>query len=122
MCMCVWSSDLGSADLRDSSGWMPLRWQAIPGSDYGRAHVSEYVGDLMSLEDLSKAIIQFAAVASRIVHIVDPNSMIDIEELNAAETGDYVTGYVDKIKALQLDKTMDFSVASRSEEQTSELQ
>src|SRR3546814_4755557 len=28
-------------------------------------------------------------------------------------TGDYVTGYVDKSKALQLDKTMDFSVASQ---------
>lgn len=97
---------------KDSSGWMALRWQAIPGSDYGRAHVSEYVGDLMSLEDLSKAIIQFAAVASRIINIVDPNAMIDIEELNAAETGDYVTGYVDKIKALQLDKSMDFTVAS----------
>lgn len=97
---------------RDSSGWMALRWQAIPGSDYGRAHVSEYVGDLMSLEDLSKAIIQFAAVASRIINIVDPNSMIDIDELNAAETGDYVTGYVDKVKALQLEKSQDFTVAS----------
>lgn len=97
---------------RDSSGWMALRWQAIPGSDYGRAHVSEYVGDLMSLEDLSKAIIQFAAVASRIVHIVDPNSMIDIEELAAAETGDFVTGYIDKVKALQLEKSQDFTVAS----------
>lgn len=97
---------------RESAGWLALRWQAIPGSDWGRAHVSEYVGDLMSLEDLSKAIIQFAAVASRIVNIVDPNSMIDIDELNAAETGDYVTGYVDKIKPLQLDKSMDFSVAN----------
>lgn len=97
---------------RDSSGWMALRWQAIPGSDYGRAHVSEYVGDLMSLEDLSKAIIQFAAVASRIIHIVDPNSMIDIEELAAAETGDFVTGYIDKVKALQLEKSQDFTVAS----------
>lgn len=97
---------------RDSAGWMALRWQAIPGSDYGRAHVSEYVGDLMSLEDLSKAIIQFAAVASRIIHIVDPNAMIDIEELAGAETGDFVTGYVDKVKALQLEKAADFTVAS----------
>lgn len=97
---------------RDQAGWLALRWQAVPGSDYGRAHVSEYIGDLMSLEDLSKAIIQFAAVASRIVNIVDPNAMIDIEELNSAETGDYVTGYVDKIKALGLEKSQDFQVAS----------
>ena len=97
---------------RDSAGWLALRWTAVPGSDWGRAHVSEYFGDLMSLEDLNKAIIQFAAVASRIVHIVDPNSMIDVEELNAAETGDYVTGYVDKIQSLQLDKAADFQVAN----------
>lgn len=98
---------------RDKSGWMALRWQAIPGNDYGRAHVSEYVGDLMSLEDISKAIIQFAAVASRIIHIVDPNSMIDVEELASAESGDFLTGYIDKIQSLQLDKNQDFAVASQ---------
>jgi hypothetical protein len=97
---------------RDKAGWMALRWQAVPGSDYGRAHVSEYIGDLMSLEDLSKAIIQFASVAARVIHVVDPNSMLDIEELNEAESGDYVTGYVDKIKALGLEKSQDFQVAS----------
>jgi hypothetical protein len=91
---------------------MALRWQAIPGSDWGRSHVSEYAGDLLSLEDLNKAIIQFAAVASRIIHIVDPNAMVDIEELASAETGDFVTGYIDRIKPLQLDKAMDFQVAS----------
>jgi len=101
---------------RDKAGWMALRWQAVPGSDYGRAHVSEYIGDLMSLEDLSKAIIQFAAVASRIVMVVDPNSMLDVEELNRAETGDYVTGYVDKVKALGLEKGQDFSIASQTAE------
>ena len=96
----------------EKSGWLALRWQAIPGSDWGRSHVSEYAGDLLSLEDLSKAIIQFAAVASRIITIVDPNAMVDIEELADAETGDFVTGYIDRIKPLQLDKTMDFQVAS----------
>jgi len=116
----VWYQEINEAIVPQSNGkapsekagWMPLRWQAIPGSDWGRSHVSEYAGDLLSLEDLNKAIIQFAAVASRIIHIVDPNAMVDIEELASAETGDYVTGYVDRIKALQLDKSMDFQVAS----------
>lgn len=96
----------------DKSGWLALRWQAIPGSDWGRAHVSEYIGDLMSLEDLSKAIIQFAAVASRIIHVVDPNAMIDVEELAEAETGDFVTGFADKISTIQLEKSQDFAVAN----------
>lgn len=95
----------------EKSGWMALRWQAVPGSDYGRAHVSEYIGDLLSLEDLSKAIVQFAYAASRIIHMVNPNAMIDVEALNAAETGDYVSGDIDAVKTLQLEKSADFGVA-----------
>lgn len=100
----------GSAPAKEA-GWMALRWQAVPGSDYGRAHVSEYFGDLQTLEDLNRSIVQFAAAASRIITIVDPNAMIDVEELAAAESGEYLTGYLDKIKSLQLDKSQDFGVA-----------
>ncbi|NCP10400.1 MAG: phage tail protein [Sphingomonadales bacterium] len=100
------------ASPMDAPAFIALRWQAVPGSDYGRAHVSEYVGDLMSLEDLSKSIIQFASLASRVVYLVEPNSMTDIEELNEAENGDYVHGYADKVKALQMEKYADFQVAS----------
>lgn len=95
----------------DKSGWMALRWQSVPGSDYGRAHVSEYLGDLLSLEDLSKAIVQFAYAASRIVHLVNPNSMTDLDALNAAETGDFVHGSQEDVGTLQLEKTQDFAVA-----------
>lgn len=94
----------------DASPWLALRWLAVPGSDYGRSHVTEYLGDFLSLEDLYKSMVQFAAVAARIVFIVDPNSGIDIEELTAAETGDFITGYKDRISALQLDKFNDWQV------------
>lgn len=94
----------------DVAGWQALRWQAVVGSDYGRAMVSEYAGDFLSMEEGWKSVLQFAAEAARIVHIVDPNSAIDIEELAAAETGDNITGYADKIKTLQLEKNADFQV------------
>jgi hypothetical protein len=96
----------------DATGWMALRWQAVPGSDYGRAHVSEYIGDLVSLEDISKAIIQFAAVASRIVHIVEPMAMVEVDDLAAADTGEFLSGYGEKIKTLQLEKTQDFQIVN----------
>jgi hypothetical protein len=86
----------------DKSGWFPLRWLAIPGSDYGRGHVTEVIGDLLSLEDLSKAMVKFAAVASRIITLVHPNSQLDVDELAAAESGDYLNGDAEKVKALQL--------------------
>lgn len=94
----------------DASPWLFLRWQIVPGSDYGRGHVTEYIGDLLSLEDLYKSMVQFAAVAGRIIHIVDPNAGIDVEELAAAETGDFLTGYKDRISTLQLEKFNDWRV------------
>ncbi|MFN3573635.1 MAG: portal protein [Phenylobacterium sp.] len=97
----------------DAAAWIPLRWLVVPGSDYGRAHVTENIGDLMSLEDLSKAMVQFAMAASRIIHIVDPNSGVDVEELADAPTGEYVTGYIDRIKTLQLEKGQDWAVMNQ---------
>lgn len=96
----------------DASPWIALRWLNVPGSDYGRSHVTEYIGDFISLEDLYKSMVQFASEASRILRVVDPNSGMDVEELAAAESGDYLTGYGDKIVTLQLDKNQDWSVMS----------
>ena len=92
----------------DQSGWQALRWQAVPGSDYGRSMISDYAGDFMSMEDGWKAILQFAAESARIIRIADPNSGVDIEELAAAESGDVLTGFADKIQTLQLEKSQDF--------------
>jgi hypothetical protein len=92
----------------DVAGWQALRWQAVPGSDYGRSMIAEYAGDFLSMEDGWKAILQFAAEAARIIRIVDPNAGVDVEELAAAESGDHLTGFADKIQTLQLEKSADF--------------
>lgn len=92
----------------EEAGWQALRWQEVPGSDYGRAYITEYAGDFLTLEEATKAILQFAAEAARILRVVDPNAGIDVEELAAAESGDYLTGFAERIKTLQLDKNQDF--------------
>lgn len=92
------------------AGWQALRWQEVPGSDYGRSFVSEYAGDFLTLEDAMQSILKFAAEAARIIRIVDPNSALDVEELAKAESGDFLTGFADKIQTLQLDKSQDFRV------------
>ncbi len=93
----------------DDAGWQALRWQAVPGSDYGRAFVMEYAGDILSLEEGWAAILKFAAEAARIIHINDPNSGIDVDEFAGADTGDVLVGFADKITTLQLDKNQDFN-------------
>jgi hypothetical protein len=92
--------------------WMPLRWRAVPGQDYGRGQVEEYLGDLKSLEYLNEAIVQFAAAASKIVLMVRPNASTDTQDYINAESGDAITGNPDDCKFLQVEKYADFQVAN----------
>lgn len=95
----------------DETPFIFLRWQAVENEDYGRGLVEEYLGDLRSLEGLSKAIVGFSAVAAKIVFLLKPNSTTDEDALVDAETGDLVEGKLDDIGVLQLDKYADFRVA-----------
>lgn len=119
--VAYWRQEINDTVVPDSEGeepletcpWHSLRWLPVPGSDYGRSHVTEYMGDLTSLEDIYKSMVEFTAAAARIINIVEPNSGIDVEELNDAETGSYITGYADRIKTHQLDKSQDWAVIDR---------
>jgi Bacteriophage head to tail connecting protein len=95
----------------DRTPWAPLRWQPFANSDYGRGLVDEYAGDLRSLEGISMGIVQFAAVASKIVFLLHPNATTDSTDLTEAESGDVITGSKVDVDVLQLEKQMDFNVA-----------
>lgn len=93
------------------SPWIPLRWTRIDGEDYGRGHIEEYIGDLKSLEGLSKAIVEGAAVAARVVPLVNPNGVTDEDDLAEAENFEFVSGVADDVTFLQVAKFADFRVA-----------
>lgn len=95
----------------DASEWLPLRWQAVPGRNWGRGLCEEHLGDLRSFEGLSQSIIMFAAVAAKIIFLTQPNSSTDPDELNEAESGDFCVGSKDDITVLSLEKFPDFRVA-----------
>jgi hypothetical protein len=92
--------------------FIPLRWRAQVGEDYGRGFVEQYMGDLMSLESLSQSIIEFAAVASKVVHFVDESGLTDKEEIQNAPNGAILDGNAKDITTLQLEKMQDFQVAA----------
>lgn len=96
----------------DKSPWIPIRLKKMDGESYGRSFVDEYFGDLKSLENLSKAIVEVAAVAANIIYLVNPSSSLRISKLAEARSGDFVKGKRDDVQALQLDKAMDMQVAS----------
>lgn len=93
------------------SPYVLMRWSATDNESYGRGHVEEYIGDLRSLEGLSMAIVGFSAVAAKIIFLVHPNATTSVDDLEKANTGDFITGALKDIEALQLDKYADFKVS-----------
>lgn len=95
----------------DRNAFLALRLIAVSGDDYGRSFVEEYLGDLESLEGLSKAIVQAAAVAAKIVFLVKPNATASPTELAAKESGEFAVGNPEDVSVLSLQKFNDFRVA-----------
>lgn len=93
------------------SPWIPLRFIAVEGEDYGRGYVEEYIGDLKSLEVLSKAIVQGAAAAAKVLFLVKPNGTTKQKVLAESESGDIREGNAEDVSVLQLEKFNDFRVA-----------
>lgn len=95
----------------DSTPWLPLRLISIDGEDYGRGYVEEYLGDLISLEALTKAIVQGSVAAARVLFLVRPNGSTKARVIAEAPNGEVVTGDANEVTALHLEKYNDFRVA-----------
>lgn len=95
----------------DKAPMIALRWTAIDSEDYGRSYVEEYLGDLISLEGLSKAIVQAAAAAAKVVFLLNPNGVTRLKDITKAESGDIVIGQRQDIDSLQTDKQADMRIA-----------
>lgn len=98
---------------KEKSPIIALRWTRIDGEDYGRGYVEEYLGDLISLEGLSKALLEGSAASARLVFLVRPNGVTRARDVMEAENGDAVSGTPDDIQPLQVQKHADMSVAER---------
>jgi hypothetical protein len=93
---------------------MALRWTAVEGEDYGRGYVEEYLGDLISLEGLSKAIVEGSAVAARVIYLLNPNGLTKLDSFRKAENGDVIIGKEGDVKAVQSEKQADLTIASNA--------
>lgn len=98
--------------------WIPLRWTANSGEDYGRGIVEEYLGDFMTLETLTKALVEGTTIASRIIGMVNPNGVTRARKLTEANNGDFIDGRPDDVGFLQLEKHMDYSLCFQQIDKT----
>jgi len=102
----------------DQLPFLPLRFVAIDGEDYGRSYVEEYLGDIATLDSLTGSIVDFAAVAARILLLVDEGGITSKKKLQDAQNGAIINGRASDVTMLQLDKSQDFGVANSAKEET----
>lgn len=91
--------------------YLALRFTAVDGEDYGRSFCEEYIGDVLSLEGLSQALVEGAAAAARVVFLVRPNSATSVDDIAEAENGDAVSGNPDDVSALRVERANDMATA-----------
>ena len=96
---------------KNKNPFIALRFTHIDGEDYGRGFVEEYIGDLKSLETLTKAIVEGSAAAAKILFLVRPNGTTRIKTLADSPNGAIVSGDSQDVSTLQLQKSADFRVA-----------
>jgi hypothetical protein len=95
----------------DKCPYIPLRWSALAGEDYGRGLVEEYLGALNSLESLSKSVIEGSAAAAKVLVFVNPNSTTRIKKVANAANLDVIEGVGTDVTFLHMEKFADFKVA-----------
>ncbi len=98
----------------DKSPWLALRWSKIDSEDYGRGYIEEYLGDLKSLEALTKAIVEGSAAASKVLFLVNPNGTTKIKSITDAPNGAVRAGTAEDVTVLQVAKSQDFQVTLKT--------
>jgi hypothetical protein len=106
--------DSDFVQAKDAFEYFALRGNQISGENYGRGHVEEYLGDLISLEGLTQAIVEGSAAAARILFLVNPAGLTDVETLSTKPNGAFAPGVATDVTVLQLAKFADFQIAANT--------
>jgi hypothetical protein len=71
----------------DKNPYIPLRFSRVDGENYGRSYCEEYLGDLQSLESLTRAIVEGSAAAAKVLFLVNPNGTTRSKALSESPNG-----------------------------------
>ena len=98
----------------DNSPFIPLRWTAISGENYGRGHVENIIEDLNALNILNKSSLQIAGISSKTVFTVRKNGNTRIEDVARARNGDIISGDANDVSTIQSQKGVDLNIVINS--------
>lgn len=97
--------------------WIPIRFFKRDGESYGRSFIDDYLGDLISLENLSKAIVDISMLCAKVIFLVSPSCQTNIRELAKCDNGAFVKGKLEDIVPVQIQKTTDLQVCQATAQQ-----
>lgn len=105
----------GSSGVYRKNPFRVFRWTRILGQDYGRSKVEEHIADLVSLDNLWKAAIEGAAMASRNITTIRPTATGGLNlrrRIQKAKNGDVLIANEDDVSMLQFENVqgMQFTV------------
>tara|TARA_R100000781_G_scaffold17596_1_gene13940 strand:+ start:403 stop:1992 length:1590 start_codon:yes stop_codon:yes gene_type:complete len=109
--------DSRSTAPKNTSPWLPLRFNTVDGEDYGRGRVEEFIGDLRSLNGLSQALVEGSSVASKVIFLVSPSATTKPQTLSQAGNGAIIQGRPEDVGVVQVGKTADFRTAQEMAQQ-----
>ena len=101
----------------DKCPWIVLRWSDSDGGNYGRGLCDENLGDLESLESLTKTIVEGSAAAAKVIFLVDPNGVTNYKALAETPNTGFAPGKAEDVTVLQLNKFADFQTASQTRQE-----
>jgi len=81
--------------------YIPVVWNLIVGENYGRGLVEDFAGDFAKLSELSRALALYEIEACRVLHLVSPGTGADVDALNSAESGEFVSAKVGDVAAYE---------------------
>jgi hypothetical protein len=97
---------------KDACPWRALRWSELTGQDYSYGYVFKFLGDLKSLEGLTQSMVEGAAAAARLLLLVNPNGVTELQDVVEAENGDVKAGFADDVTAVTVgSKAADLRIA-----------
>ena len=95
----------------DAFPYIALRFNRIDGMNYGRGHCEAYLGDLKSLEGLTRAILEGSSASAKMLFMVSPNGTTRASSLAKAPNGAIIEGSSGDVSVLQANKFADFRIA-----------
>jgi hypothetical protein len=95
----------------DRLPFIALRFNRIDGMNYGRGHVESFLGDLKSLEGLTRAILEGSSASAKMLFMVAPSGTTRASSIAKAPNGAIIEGDAKDVTVLQTNKASDFRVA-----------